>query len=100
MADVISANRDRELSPRMRQDARANEALPERCASTGRMFLGYCLTAAAPAVSWVLADRGMIEGNARVIALAMLVAGALLISVGSMARWGYNNSSEHHVFGI
>ena len=100
MADVINRTPDRELSPRMRQDAREVEALPERHASTGRMFLGYCLTAASPAISWVLSDLGMIESSARIISLAVLVAGALLISVGSFARWGYNHSGDHHVFGI
>lgn len=91
---------DRELSPRMRQELRVQEELPVRHASTGRMFLGYCLTAASPAVSWVLSDSGLDEIQARIIALATLVAGALLISVGSFARWGYNRSADHHVFGI
>ena len=36
-------NENAELSPRMRQDARENEAIPSRSASTGRMFVGYCL---------------------------------------------------------
>lgn len=93
-------NENAELSPRMRQDARENEAIPSRSASTGRMFVGYCLTAASPGVSWVLADSGLPEIQARIIALSVLVAGALLLAVGSFARWGYNNSSDHHVFGM
>jgi hypothetical protein len=96
MADL----NNRGVSPRMRQDLAENTELPERNASTGRMFIGYCLTAASPAISWVLSDLGMIESSARIIALAVLVAGALLVSVGSMARWGYNNSGDHHVFGV
>lgn len=98
MSDINRS--DRELSPRLRQDLAANDDLPARHASTGRMFLGYCLTAASPAVSWILSDNGMDEMQARIIALAVLVGGAMLIAVGSFARWGYNNSGDHHVFGI
>lgn len=91
---------DREVSPRLRQDMLAHDGeLPARHASGGRMFLGFCLTAAAPAVSWVLADAGIFEPHARIIALSVLVAGVLLVSVGSMARFGYNGA-DHHVFGL
>lgn len=96
MADVDN----RETSARMRQDMRAHEDdLPARHATTGRMFLGYCLTLASPAIGWTLADLGMIESSARIIALAVMVGGALLLTVGSMARFGYNGA-DHHLFGL
>jgi hypothetical protein len=88
-------------SPRMRQDAMAEtNTLPDRTATTGRMYLGYCLTIASPAIGWVLEDLGMLQISARMISLAVLVGGVLLTSVGTMARWGYNETSEHHFFGI
>jgi cation transporter-like permease len=97
MADI---NRESAASARLRQDMRAHDGeIPPRHATTGRMFLGYCLTIAAPAIGWTLADLGMIESSARIIALAVMTGGALLLTVGSMARFGYNGA-DHHVFGL
>jgi hypothetical protein len=84
----------------LRQDMMEAQSLPERNASTGRMYLGYCLTIAAPAIGWVLEDLGTLQISARMISLAVLVGGVLLTSVGTMARWGYNETSEHHFFGV
>jgi len=54
--------------------------------SSGRIWLGHCLTIAAPAVGWVLEDRGLMKIQARMICLAVLVAGVLLSAIGTMGR--------------
>ena len=87
------------LTPRMNQDAHAHNELPARTATTGRVFLGYCLTIAAPAVGWIVESGGLKVMNARMITLSFVVAGALLVFTGNMARFGYK-IKKHHLFGV
>jgi hypothetical protein len=95
------SSRASDESKRVQQDDYSrNLAIPARAASTGRMFVGYSLTIIAPAIGWILEDLGATQISARMVALAVLVGGVLLTSVGNMARWGYNHAAEHHFFGV
>ena len=59
-----------------------------RPTSSGRIWLGYCLTIAAPAIDWILEDRGVMKLQARTICLAVLIAGIMLTAAGVFGRKG------------
>ncbi|MBI4859437.1 MAG: hypothetical protein HY815_04145 [Candidatus Riflebacteria bacterium] len=50
---------------------------------SGRIWLGYCLTIAAPAIGWVLEDRdAMSKFWARIMCLAVLILGVAMTAIG------------------
>jgi hypothetical protein len=57
-----------------------------RPTGAGRLWLGYCLTIAAPAIDWVLEDGGATKIQARTLCLLVLIAGIMLTAAGTMTR--------------
>lgn len=74
-----SQNDPSEIGKKAIQVAESTNPTPK-----GRIFVGYCLIVASPAIGWMLEDRGFSGINNRIIVLAVLVAGVLLTLVGKM----------------